>query len=154
MYERSAIVLEKYLNKVFGPDKESDIRVSYETFKNVLEEMEKYQVITEEEEKIIDEFDDIVNKMQKIQKEQEGLSKEVTKHEDIRTKLFNDFDQEPATIEKKLVKIENIIEERTQKQKELRETYIDLLNEFTEKQNERNKCNKMNIRNKSYENIK
>ena len=37
MYERSAIVLEKYLNKVFGPDKESDIRVSYETFKNVLE---------------------------------------------------------------------------------------------------------------------
>lgn len=143
MYERSAIVLEKYLNKVFGPDKESDIRVSYETFKNVLEEMEKYQVITEEEEKIIDEFDDIVNKMQKIQKEQEGLSKEVTKHEDIRTKLFNDFDQEPDTIEKKLVKIENIIEERTQKQKELRETYIDLLNEFTEKQNERNKCNKM-----------
>ena len=127
MYERSAIVLEKYLNKVFGPDKESDIRVSYETFKNVLEEMEKYQVITEEEEKIIDEFDDIVNKMQKIQKEQEGLSKEVTKHEDIRTKLFNDFDQEPATIEKKLVKIENIIEERTQKQKELRQNYLEAL---------------------------
>ncbi len=143
MYERSAIVLEKYLNKIFGPDKESDIRVSYETFKNVLEEMEKYQVITEEEEKIIDEFDDIVNKMQKIQKEQEGLSKEITKHEDIRTKLFNDFDQEPAIIEKKLIKIENIIDERAQKEQELRESYIELLNEFTEKQTERNKCNKM-----------
>ena len=143
MYERSAIVLEKYLNKIFGPDKESDIRISYETFKNVLEEMEKYQVITEEEEKIIDEFDDIVNKMQKIQKEQEGLSKEITKHEDIRTKLFNDFDQEPAIIEKKLIKIENIIEERAQKEQELRESYIELLNEFTEKQTERNKCNKM-----------
>ena len=143
MYERSAIVLEKYLNKIFGPDKESDIRISYETFKNVLEEMEKYQVITEEEEKIIDEFDDIVNKMQKIQKEQEGLSKEITKHEDIRTKLFNDFDQEPAIIEKKLIKIENIIDERAQKEQELRESYIELLNEFTEKQTERNKCNKM-----------
>ena len=143
MYERSAIVLEKYLNKIFGPDKESDIRVSYETFKNVLEEMEKYQVITEEEEKIIDEFDDIVNKMQKIQKEQEGLIKEITKHEDIRTKLFNDFDQEPAIIEKKLIKIENIIDERAQKEQELRESYIELLNEFTEKQTERNKCNKM-----------
>lgn len=143
MYERSAIVLEKYLNKIFGPDKESDIRISYETFKNVLEEMEKYQVITEEEEKIIDEFDDIVNKMQKIQKEQEGLSKEIIKHEDIRTKLFNDFDQEPAIIEKKLIKIENIIDERAQKEQELRESYIELLNEFTEKQTERNKCNKM-----------
>ena len=143
MYERSAIVLEKYLNKIFGPDKESDIRISYETFKNVLEEIEKYQVITEEEEKIIDEFDDIVNKMQKIQKEQEGLSKEITKHEDIRTKLFNDFDQEPAIIEKKLIKIENIIDERAQKEQELRESYIELLNEFTEKQTERNKCNKM-----------
>ncbi len=30
--------------------------------------MEKYQVITEEEEKIISEFDEIANKMQTIQK--------------------------------------------------------------------------------------
>ena len=36
--------------------------------KSVLEEMEKYQVITEEEEKIISEFDEIANKMQIIQK--------------------------------------------------------------------------------------
>ena len=26
MYERSAIVLEKYLNKVFGQDKQSDMK--------------------------------------------------------------------------------------------------------------------------------
>ena len=84
MYERSAIVLEKYLNKVFGQDKQSDIRISYETFKSVLEEMEKYQVITEEEEKIISEFDEIANKMQTIQKNQEDISNDTIKREDFR----------------------------------------------------------------------
>ena len=143
MYERSAIVLEKYLNKVFGQDKQSDIRISYETFKSVLEEMEKYQVITEEEEKIISEFDEIANKMQTIQKNQEDISNDTIKREDFRIKLFNDFDQAPATIEKKLLRIEKLEESAVEEQRSLREEYIQLLHEFTEKQGERNKCNKL-----------
>ena len=146
MYERSAIVLEKYLNKVFGQDKQSDIRISYETFKSVLEEMEKYQVITEEEEKIISEFDEIANKMQTIQKNQEDISNDTIKREDFRIKLFNDFDQAPATIEKKLLRIEKLEESAVEEQRSLREEYIQLLHEFTEKQGERNKCNKLRKR--------
>ena len=122
MYERSAIVLEKYLNKVFGQDKQSDIRISYETFKSVLEEMEKYHVITEEE---------------------EDISNDTIKREDFRIKLFNDFDQAPATIEKKLLRIEKLEESAVEEQRSLREEYIQLLHEFTEKQGERNKCNKL-----------
>ena len=73
MYERSAIVLERYLNKIFGQDNETSIKVSYKIYQDILEEMEKYQVITEEEEKVIDEFDEIAKKMQSIQRKQETI---------------------------------------------------------------------------------
>ena len=142
MYERSAIVLEKYLNKIFGQDNETSIKVSYKIYQDILEEMEKYQVITEEEEKVIDEFDEIAKKMQSIQRKQETIYSDSIEQEEERNKLFNDFDQEPNLIEKKLLKLEKILEENEEEQKALREEYIKLLNEFSEKQKERNKCSK------------
>ena len=142
MYERSAIVLERYLSKIFGQDNDTSIKASYKIYQDILAEMEKYQVITEEEEKVIDEFDEIAKKMQSIQKKQEVLCSDSIEHEEERNKLFNDFDQDPSLIEKKLLKIEKVIEENSEEQKELREEYIKLLNEFSEKQRERNKCGK------------
>ena len=142
MYERSAIVLERYLSKIFGQDNDTSIKASYKIYQDILAEMEKYQVITEEEEKVIDEFDEIAKKMKSIQKKQEVLCSDSIEHEEERNKLFNDFDQDPSLIEKKLLKIEKVIEENSEEQKELREEYIKLLNEFSEKQRERNKCGK------------
>ena len=75
-------------------------------YKDILEEMEKYQVITEEEEKVINEFDEIAKKMQSIQKKQEVLCSDSIEREEERNKLFNDFEQDPSLIEKKLLKIE------------------------------------------------
>lgn len=142
MYERSAIVLERYLSKIFGQDNDTSIKASYKIYQDILVEMEKYQVITEEEEKVIDEFDEIAKKMQSIQKKQEVLCSDSIEHEEERNKLFNDFDQDPSLIEKKLLKTEKALEENAKEQKELREQYIKLLNDFSEKQRERNKCGK------------
>ena len=142
MYERSAIVLERYLSKIFGQDNDTSIKASYKIYQDILVEMEKYQVITEEEEKVIDEFDEIAKKMQSIQKKQEVLCSDSIEHEEERNKLFNDFDQDPSLIEKKLLKMEKALEENAKEQKELREQYIKLLNDFSEKQRERNKCGK------------
>ena len=142
MYERSAIVLERYLSKIFGQDNDTSIKASYKIYQDILAEMEKYQVITEEEEKVIDEFDEIAKKMQSIQKKQEVLYSDSIEHEEERNKLFNDFDQDPSLIEKKLLKIEKALEENAEEQKDLRERYIKLLNEFSQKQRERNKCGK------------
>ncbi len=142
MYERNAIVLEKYINKVFEQNKELSIKSSYETYKTVLEEIENYQIITEEEEKVIEEFDEIASKMQTIQKQEEELGAENIEQEETRNKLFNDFDQAPEIVEKKLIKIEKIIDENIQEQKKLREKYVELLYQFKDKQQERNKCSK------------
>lgn len=142
MYERSAIVLERYLSKIFGQDPNTSIKANYDVYKDILEEMKNYQTITQEEEKIIDEFDEIAKKMQTIQKKQELLCSENIENEEERNKLFNDFDQDPAMIEKKILKLEKAIEDNEDEQKEIREKYISLLFNFSEKQKERNRCSK------------
>ena len=142
MYERSAIVLERYLSKIFGQDDTTGIKANYYLYTDILEEMEKYQMITEEEEKVIEEFDAIAQKMQAIQKKQEMICSDNIEQEEERNRLFNDFDQDPVAIEKKILKIEKILEENEEEQKQLREEYIELFSEFTEKQKIRNKCSK------------
>ena len=42
MYERNAIVLERYLSNIFGKDNETNVKSSFEIYKDILEEMEKY----------------------------------------------------------------------------------------------------------------
>ncbi len=142
MYERSAIVLERYLSKIFGQDDTTGMKANYYLYTDILEEMEKYQMVTEEEEKVIKEFDAIAQKMQAIQKKQEMLCSDNIEQEEERNRLFNDFDQDPATIEKKILKIEKILEENEEEEKQLREEYIELFSEFTEKQKIRNRCSK------------
>ena len=102
MYERNAIVLERYLSNIFGKNDETNVKSSFEIYKDILEEMEKYQVVTKEEEKVIKEFDEIAKNMQTIQKKQEVLCSENMEHEEERNKLFNDLDQAPEMIEKKI----------------------------------------------------
>ncbi len=142
MYERNAIVLERYLSNIFGKNDETNVKSSFEIYKDILEEMEKYQVVTKEEEKVIKEFDEIAKNMQTIQKKQEVLCSENMEHEEERNKLFNDLDQAPEMIEKKILRLEQDIDENIAEQKEIRENYIEFLNKFVEKQKERNKCAK------------
>ncbi len=67
MYERSAVVLEKYFSNIFGFGDKINLKTNYKNFKDLIEEFQKYQVISEKEEKIINEFDDSANQIRKIQ---------------------------------------------------------------------------------------
>ena len=49
MYERSAIVLEKYFNKVFGFNESNNLKKLYNSYNTIIEETCKYQEIIEEE---------------------------------------------------------------------------------------------------------
>ena len=41
MYERSAIVLERYMERIFEFEKPSNLKTNYRNFKDLLEEVEK-----------------------------------------------------------------------------------------------------------------
>ena len=138
MYERSAIVLERYFEEIFGLNVKNNVRQNYQNFCSLIEEIKKYQTILSEEEKIIKEFDEKANAIQDIQKAQEKLYKANIKLEEEREQQFNDLDENPNLIEKKLEKIETAIEKNNIQLKDLKIEFIDALNNFNDKKKERN----------------
>lgn len=142
MYERSAIVLEKNFNTILGFDKKPNLKTIYKDYKEITEEIQKYQSILEEEDKVINEFDEIANEIRKIQQEQKKLYKSNIKLEEDRNQLFDNLEDEPEVIEKKLLKIETTVSENNQKLEEIREKYIKTITEFEQKQQDRNACSK------------
>lgn len=142
MYERSAIVLEKNFNTVLGFDKKPNLKTIYKDYKEITEEIQKYQSILEEEDKVINEFDETANEIRKIQQEQKKLYKSNIKLEEDRNQLFDNLEDEPEVIEKKLLKIETTVSENNQKLEEIREKYIKTITEFEQKQQDRNACSK------------
>ena len=53
MYERSAIVLERYFEKLFGFEKENNLKLNFNNYKDLIGEIKKYQEVLSEEEIII-----------------------------------------------------------------------------------------------------
>ena len=142
MYERSAIVLERYMEKVFEFDKTNNLKTNYKNFKELLEEAEKYQELAEKEGKIIKEFDETVREIESIQAKQEKICEENQKLEKNRNQLFMDLGEDSKILDNKFKKIENAIEENNKYLKELREDFINYLSDFSNRQKERNKCEK------------
>lgn len=140
MYERSAIVLERYFEKKFGFDQKSNLKINYGTYRDMVEEWQKYQTIVEEEETVIKQFDTAAKEIQTIQKKQEKLVKENENLEEERNRLFNNLEEDPTELEKQLEKVEQKIEKNNEQLKELRNEFIANYSHFSEKQKERNKC--------------
>ena len=139
MYERSAIVLERYFNEILEFDKKINLKTIYKDYKEIIEELQNYQTILEEEDKIINEFDEVANEIRKIQKEQKNIYKSNIELEEERNQLFDSLDEEPENIEKNLKRIEEKTEKNNKRLQELRENFINSLDVFSDKQRERNK---------------
>ena len=89
MYERSAIVLERYFDKIFGENKENNLKTNYGNYTRIIEELKEYQRIIEEEEKVIRKFSiEIAVEMEKIQKEQSEIHESNLEMENERNRLF------------------------------------------------------------------
>ena len=142
MYERSAIVLEKYIQKIFQFDKTTNLKSNYKNFEELLNEVEKYQELAEKEGKIIKEFDDTVKEIESIQAKQEKIYEENQKLEKNRNQLFMDLGEDSKILDNKFKKTEKVIEENNNYLKELREEFINYLYDFSNRQKERNKCEK------------
>ena len=134
MYERSAIVLERYFDKIFGENKENNLKTNYGNYTRIIEE----------EEKVIRKFDEIAVEMEKIQKEQSEIHESNLEMENERNRLFNDLGENPNTLDNKLKKIEDVLDKNNEKLKKLREDYVKAMVIFIERQKERNEyANKM-----------
>ena len=142
MYERSASILERYFDKFFGFYSNSNLKTNYENYKSLVEEIKKYQVVATEEEILIKEFDEIAKKIESIQKAQEKLYNSNEKLEKERNTIFTELDEKPDKLKEKLIKIYEKLHSNNEYIKELGIAFVDILDNFIQKQKERNKAAK------------
>ena len=75
MYERNAIVLERYFEKKLGYQDTNNLKENFNNYCELLEKIEQFENEAEEEENASNEFDDISAQLVSIQQTQEKLYK-------------------------------------------------------------------------------
>lgn len=139
MYERSAIVLERYFENIFGFNKENNLKTNCQNYEQIVKIIKDYKNTTDEEEKVIAKFEEVVTEIEEIQRKQLKLHGSNVELEDQRNKLFNDLEENPNTLDDKLEKIEDKLENNNEELKGLRSLYVKAMVLFSERQKERNK---------------
>lgn len=139
MYERSAIVLENYFDKLLGLNKENNLKTNYENYSKLIVQIKEYQKMIEEEESVIEKFDESASEIQGLQSKQKKLYEQNIKLEQERNELFNDLGENTSTLDQRIQKIEKALDANNENLKNIREEYVKSLIIFTERQKERNK---------------
>lgn len=142
MYERNAVIIERYFGKMFGYNIKNNIKCNFDNYSKLVEAAESYKKCTEEEEETIIEYDIIANKITDIQKKQEYLNKENIKLQDERNNFFENIDEDANIIQKKLDKVNNDIKKIDEEIQENAINFINVVAEFNEKSIIRDKCGK------------
>lgn len=142
MYERNAIVLERYFNQMFGYNMKNNIKTNFKDYCELVECFEKYRDIVDEEDNIMQEYDLTANKIREVQKRQEILSKRIAKYQTERDDLFQNIDENSEILQKKFEAINNNIEAINEQIKENANSFVEVIAEFGEKSLIRTNCGK------------
>jgi chaperonin cofactor prefoldin len=133
MYERNAIVLERFFEKTFGFNEINNLKVNYLNYRRLIENYEKYILATNAETQATEEFNAISDEIAKIQKTQEKLYNKGAKFEYSRYVIFNNIKEKPEVIQKYLNQIEDNIETNNNSLKELGSNFVSAINTYNEK---------------------
>ncbi len=140
MYERNAIVVDRYFSNIFGYDKKNNIKVNKDNYFELVDTLEKYQSASEIENNIMDEFERIASKIKEIQKKQEVLNKRTLKLFDSRKVLFESLDEDEENLKKEFEKIEVNLKINENEIKDNSDRFVEEIKEFNEKSEIRSKC--------------
>lgn len=142
MYERNAIVLERYFNQMFGYNLKKNIKSNYIDYCELIDCLEKYKQISEDEENIVGEYDLIASRITEIQKNQEILNKKNNKLQQARMEVFQNIDDNSENIQRKIYDVNTNIQSVDDEIKENAKKFIDYVGKFNEKTLVRTKCEK------------
>ena len=140
MYERNAIVIDRYFSNIFEYDKKNNIKVNANNYFELVDVLEKYQEASEIENNIMDEYEKIANRIKEIQKKQEGLNKKNLKYFENRKSLFDNLDEDEDDLKKEFEKIESEIRMNENEIRDNTDRFIEGIKEFNEKSEVRSKC--------------
>ena len=142
MYERNAIVLERYFNQMFGYDMKNNIKENFKNYCELIDALQNYTNIMEDEEEAMIQYDSIANKIREIQKKQDILNKKNKKYQQERENIFETIDEDANIIQKKIDDINNNIKAVEDEIMENAQNFAAVIAEFNEKSSIRNQYGK------------
>ncbi len=140
MYERSAIVLERYFENLLDYRRECNLRDNFNNYCELIEKLEKFQINYQKEIEATQEYNDSLRKIKSVQLAQDKLYKKSAKMEYNRNLLFNNIDGKVDDTRKCIEKIELDVEKNNEAMKDNKENLLSAMTEFNDKKFELSKC--------------
>ena len=110
MYERNAIVLERYFNEIFNFNDVNNLKQNYYNYCRLFECYRALCDAKEKEDFSKSEFENASKEISRIQKKQESLYNDGVKFEYSRYVIFSNISETPEDIEKHLDMINKKVE--------------------------------------------
>lgn len=142
MYERSAIVLERYFERLLGFNEENNLKQNFKNYCDLFTKFNIFQEANSAEFSALSEFQAAETTIEEIQSSQEKLYKKNAKLEYNRDLIFTNITQKPEEIEKCIVKLEDDISKNQAKLISLREKFIEAIKDYNDKKAKLAKCKK------------
>lgn len=140
MYERSAIVLERYFSTLLKYISECNLQDNFDNYCNLVQKLEKFQTNYQKELEATQEFNKALKKVKDIQASQEKLYKKSVNLEYNRNLLFNNIEGKIEDTKKGIEKIEADVEKVNEEMKDKKDELIAALEEYNLKRFELSKC--------------
>ena len=134
MYERNAIVLERYFYDLFGFKNNCNLKENYQNYRDLFE---CYGTLCSAKEKEIfcqNEFENASKEITKLQTAHEKLYKKSTKFEYSRYVIFSNITEASDDIEKHLNKVGEDAQKNVEELKELGEKFVQAVQDYNEKE--------------------
>lgn len=140
MYERSAIVLERYFENLLDYRREFNLRDNFNNYCELIEKLDKFQLNYQKEVEATQSYNESLRKIKSIQLAQEKLYKRSAKMEYSRNLLFNNVDGKVDDTRKCIEKIEADVEKNNEAMKENKENLLQAMTEFNDRKFDLSKC--------------
>ena len=134
MYERNAIVLERYFYKIFDFNNNSNLKENYFNYRKLFESYGTLCETKKIEENSKKEFEIASKEISKLQKCQEKLYNKSAKYEYSRYIIFDNIKEKPEDIEKHLKKVNEDVQKNNEELKELGEKFVQAIISYNEKE--------------------
>lgn len=133
MYERNAIVIDRFFANLFGYNDRNNLKSNYTNYSDLTAKLQKYQEASLKEDKIMLEVENIANEIKNIKKIEESCYNKNIKLEDSRKNLFDYLDEDAGELRKKFEKIQNEIDKNDTEIKANTNKFIEKIAEFNSK---------------------
>ena len=140
MYERNAIVIDRYFESLFGYNLNNNLKNNANNYFELVKKLEQYQIAYENENNIMLEFEKVANNIKETQKLQETFNKRHLRYVENTRQLFENLEEESSVLQKKF---ENISEENKKNEEEIQtniKKFVTEIKQFHEKSEIRSEC--------------